>query len=186
MDYSGKQKVVWSEEMTLKERISTQLWNQSQSRCTHIWINQNGHMRNSDRGETGNETKVTYLSSGPPKYVFQKKHRQPWLVAKHPLFNRNAGTSFLFRNRHYSQGGKTDRTSIWERKDWRERRTKNLETKAFLEKEKTLHLGAKAQGAPAGLPGMKQRTELTQLLLRPLLSCSIKIEIVQELKPTAL
>lgn len=119
-------------------------------------------MRNSDWGETGNETKVTYLSSGPPKYVFQKKHRQPWLVAKHPLFNRKAETSFLFRNRNYSQGGKTDRTSIWEKKDWWERRTKNLETKAFLEKEKTLHLGAEDQGAPTGLPGMKQRTELTQ------------------------
>ena len=39
VEYSGKQKVVWSEEMTLKERISTQLWNQSQSRRTHIWIN---------------------------------------------------------------------------------------------------------------------------------------------------
>lgn len=102
-------------------------------------------MRNSDRGETGNETKVTYLSPGPPKYLFQKKHRQPWLVAKHPLFNRKPGTSFLFRNRNYSQGGKTDRTSIWERKGWRER-TKNLETKSFLEKEKTLHLGAEAQG----------------------------------------
>ena len=39
VEYSGEQKVVWSEEMTLKERISTQLWNQSQSRHTHIWIN---------------------------------------------------------------------------------------------------------------------------------------------------
>ena len=127
-------------------------------------------MRNSDRGETGNEIKVTYLSPGSPKYLFQKKHRQPWLVAKHPLFNRKARTSFLFRNRNYSQGGKTDTTSIWERKDWRERRTKRQNPSWKRRKHHTW--GRKPRGPCRPASREAENRADSELSPRPLLSCS--------------
>ena len=65
-------------------------------------------MRNSDQGETGNETKVTYLSPGPPQVFISEKAQAALVGCKIPIIQQK-GRGIIPVQKQKLQSGREDR-----------------------------------------------------------------------------